>query len=238
MAVPSTIIDALLDLAGVVESNGRSIPVYPPSLGVSLMVEKIQGEIDINRQMMDTLPHIELLALAEKYPDEMSAIVALHTFKNRSDALDMEKLDARIEELTMSTEDLAVAYAMVMSFPTPEYYIGELGIQAELERRKAIADCKKPSTAVSTGAVTIYGGVIDVACARYGWTLDYVLWGISLHNLRLLLSDINNDVFLTEEEYKKARRHINKAGKSRRSVIDAGDPKNRDKVAEFFKDMD
>lgn len=237
MAKSAIAIEAMLDIPYFVDCGDRRIVVYPPSLGISLMVEKMQSSIDINREMLETFPNVEMLALSEKYPDELATIVALHTFKERRDAIDADKLETRIEEITMSAEDLAVAYARVMSFPTPEYYLRELGIADEIERRQRIAECKKPSTSMNTGATTLYGGLIDVACERYGWTYDYVMWGITLHNLRLLLADISNDVFLTEEEYKRARRYVRK-GKARKGCINADDPKNIDKIVEFFKDMD
>ena len=39
------------------------------------------------------------------------------------------------------------------------------------------------------GGKTIWGTLIDAACERYGWTFDYVVWGISYNNLTLMLKD-------------------------------------------------
>lgn len=31
--------------------------------------------------------------------------------------------------------------------------------------------------------------MLDVACSKYGWTLDYALWGISYLNLNMMIAD-------------------------------------------------
>lgn len=36
---------------------------------------------------------------------------------------------------------------------------------------------------------SLWGGLLDVACAKYGWTLHYVLWEISYLNLQMMLTD-------------------------------------------------
>lgn len=232
------LIEAILDLPIYIDCGDEKILVYPPSLGVSLMVERLQETLEINQELLKNFPAVELLAMAEKYPDEMCMIVALHTFKNRQDATDPEKLSSRMEELTMSVEDLASAYAKVMSFSTAESYMADFGLEKEMKRRKQVLECKPESTSIPTGAVTIYGSLIDSACNRYGWTFEYVLWGISNHNLRLLLADISNDIFLTDEEYKKARRYLRKEDKEARGVINADDPRNKQRIVELAKEME
>lgn len=49
---------------------------------------------------------------------------------------------------------------------------------------------------------TIYGTLIDAACAKYGWTKEYVVWGIDLLSLRMMLADAINTVYLSDEDMK------------------------------------
>lgn len=35
----------------------------------------------------------------------------------------------------------------------------------------------------------MWGNLLDVVCAKYGWTLHYVLWEISYINLTMMLTD-------------------------------------------------
>ena len=39
------------------------------------------------------------------------------------------------------------------------------------------------------GGRSLWGNLLDVACAKYGWTLHYVLWEISYINLYMMLTD-------------------------------------------------
>lgn len=66
--------------------------------------------------------------------------------------------------------------------------------------------------------------MIDIACERYGWTMDYVVWGISYANLHMLLNDYITSIYLTDDEIKKY--HISMD----RTFINGDDPKNMDKI--------
>ena len=78
--------------------------------------------------------------------------------------------------------------------------------------------CPMPSS--NDRGKSIYGLLVDFACQRYGWTLDYILWGISLVNLNMLFADAITTVYLNDEERKKL-------GMSNGEVIDADDPETK-----------
>ena len=71
--------------------------------------------------------------------------------------------------------------------------------------------------------------LIDFACQRYGWTMDYVLWSISYVNLRMLLEDAITTVYLSDDERKKL-------GRGDGEVINADDPANRDLVRRMISE--
>lgn len=72
------------------------------------------------------------------------------------------------------------------------------------------------------GGKTIWGALIDAACERYGWTFDYVVWGISYNNLTLMMKDKITSIYLSDEERKKT--HIPTANEE---VIDGN---NKDAI--------
>lgn len=43
---------------------------------------------------------------------------------------------------------------------------------------------------MSIGGRSLWGAVIDPLAQRYGWTMDYIMWGISWANLNILLLDV------------------------------------------------
>ena len=52
--------------------------------------------------------------------------------------------------------------------------------------------------------------------------MDYVMWGISYANLKMLMADAITTVYLSEDERKKLNIYDDS------EVINADDPKNRD----------
>ena len=58
------------------------------------------------------------------------------------------------------------------------------------------------------GGKTIFGQLIDPAIERYGWTYEYVVWGVSYATLTVLLADKVTQVFLTDDEKKRVPKHL------------------------------
>ena len=88
-------------------------------------------------------------------------------------------------------------------------------MEEEAKRMAKVNAAKKSENSFIFGGKTIWGTLIDAACERYGWTFDYVVWGISYNNLTLMLKDKITSIYLSDEERKKA--HIPAAGEE---VID------------------
>lgn len=63
--------------------------------------------------------------------------------------------------------------------------------------------------------------MLDVACFKYGWTLDYVLWGISYLNLNMMTSDAISVLTSFNEEDKP-------------EVLNADDPANAAAILRQF----
>ena len=61
-------------------------------------------------------------------------------------------------------------------------------IDKDLEAKQAEARKVSGSSRV-IGGRSLWGNLFDAALSKYGWTLDYLLWGISFQNITMLLSD-------------------------------------------------
>jgi hypothetical protein len=113
---------------------------------------------------------------------------------------------------------------------TPEF-LKYLGIDKENEYKAKVTKFKSDSgNSVSFGGKSVYGTLIDFACERYGWTYNYVVWGISYVNLKMLMNDSVSTQYLSKEELRKL--HIPKD----RTVISADSKENLKKMKKYFKD--
>lgn len=108
--------------------------------------------------------------------------------------------------------------------------VRHFGIDKENTERKRIAKVKKDNSSISFGGNSTYGTMIDFACQRYGWTFDYVVWGISYINLRMLMADAITTVYLSSDEMKQ----LGISGSE--EIIDAGNPKNRERIKALLEE--
>lgn len=133
---------------------------------------------------------------------------------------DKVKKRAKLFSSQLNDDELAQLLVLVFSWDGPECYIKHFGIDKERALQKRISSVKSNKGSISFGGKSIYGLLIDTACQRYGWTFDYVVWGISYINLQMLLADSVSSVYLSDEERKEL--NIHDGGE----VINADDPKN------------
>ena len=112
---------------------------------------------------------------------------------------------------SIGKDDIAVLLVTILTMDKSDAIMKHFGMDAESNRLSKVIKAKGESkSTIDFGGKSIWGTMIDSACERYGWTFDYVLWGISFSNLKLMLSDHIKTVFLSEAERKKA--HISTDG--------------------------
>lgn len=103
----------------------------------------------------------------------------------------------------LSYEELATLALCVLSEPKAESLISSFGIAEEQKEMSRITRYKnKDGHSMIFGGKTMYGSLIDAACSKYGWTKEYVVWGIDLISLRMMLADSVNSVYLSDEDMK------------------------------------
>lgn len=93
-------------------------------------------------------------------------------------------------------------------------------INEDIKAKRAYRNKEGKSSRV-VGGRSLWGGMLDVACSKYGWTLDYVLWGISYLNLNMMTSDAISVLTSFNEEDKP-------------EVLNADDPANAAAILRQF----
>lgn len=194
--------------------------LWSPTLGVSLMLERHIAALGIDRELMAKSPSMEAIRLSSSKRKEVCHILAILSLREYRDLSNYMVIDRRVKFFSekLSDEELAQLILIALSEPKAETLISLSGLDKEHEEQSRIAKHKnKDGHTLSFGGKTIYGSLIDTACAKYGWTKEYVVWGIDLCSLRMMLADSVNTVYLSDEEIKAL--HIVAGG-----VIDANDP--------------
>lgn len=205
--------------------------IYPPTLGKMQLLKELYHVVDVNSKLLTDNPLAETLRIAKENPGIVSEIISYSTFKTKDELLDSGRVmrRARLFEENLSAEELATILSLILSADHTEEFIVYFGLDKERLKRQEISRLKGDGNSITFGGRSIYGLLIDFACQRYGWKLDYVLWEISLVNLNMLMADAITTVYLSDEERKKL-------GLGGGEVINADDPRNRELVREMIRE--
>lgn len=222
----------LLEKPLCLKIGSKRFRLYQPTLGKLMlqqgMLEEITGdgyEEGLENEMIRTL------VMVERHREKVCELLALYSFRDSKDCLDPYRIEDRAAEFSeLETSELATILTALLAMPSAGRLMREMGIDKENERKKTILQAKDTKGSVVCGGATLYGGVIDHVMQRYGWSLQYTLWGISAANLQLLTSDEQVSLYLTEDEQKNIPQQVI-AG---RDAIDASDPKNMAKIVDLL----
>lgn len=209
LKMDTTGIDILIERCNEFSCGGKVYKIYPPSIGVTMMTKGAVERLNLDQALVNANPMAAFLEAAGRDPKQCCRIIALATCKGKDEAMSSATIDRKTRHLVKSldTEEIASLLIEVLDNNKASQFITESGIEKELDNMRRVAKCKKNDTP-SFGGVTIFGQLIDPAMERYGWTYDYTVWGISYAALTIILADKVTQVFLTEEERKKAPAHL------------------------------
>lgn len=223
--------DAIMGRPFWFEVGNKRYALYPATLGKTLLASSIVEGLgfEIGDDMIS--PFLEALRVVKEKRDDVSRLVAIHSLRKGYEVMDPYIVQKRMDEFSkMSDEDLATLLMICLS---KDNQIGmfekSLGMDLDHDRKRRVMSAKKSDGTFVFGGCSIYGSIIDAACERYGWTLEYVVWGISHINLMMMLSDQVSSVFLSKDEKKDA--HIS----NDTDVIMADDKRNNKKILAMFK---
>ena len=185
--------------------------------------------LDVDSEIMEANAAIECLRLVETKRKDVCRYIAYCTCKTKEELFNEQLIKKRTNFLDRraKAEDLSSIFLLLLSRDNVKELIEYLGIDKEKERLQKVQRAKESKNSFTFGGVSIYGQLIDQACERYGWTYDYVLWGISYANLQLLLADSVKSIYLTDAERKKV--HL-APDRRKQDVINADDPANIERI--------
>lgn len=186
-------------------AKGKTYNVYPISLGKKFLINRQLQNIQFDDELGKKIPMLEVMRVCEKHRDTVLRILAYATIKTKDDVLNNIKVKDRIKVFNeiLSVQDMASLLTPILNDYTP-ILIKHFGVEEEDKRKTEVLKVKKDRNTIFFGGKTIYGTLLDFACERYGWTFDYVVWGISYTNLMMLYKDQSTSVYLSDEELKQA----------------------------------
>ena len=211
------------------EVEGVHYFLYPVTLGTAYLISREREGMAENLKEIFNKASREV---KEDYRKSLCRIVAMQTFNKKEDILNPNKLSERTNSFYQSLDDegLFELYDMITeSFDDSSIFIKQSGLDYDKKELDKIANYKADGGNISFGARTPYGSIIGPACEKFGWTLDYVVWGIGYTNLKMLLADAQVSVYLSKEERKRLRISAD------REIIDANDPANIERMRQILK---
>lgn len=208
--------------------------LYPMTLGKSMLAARRIKALEINETDLRRTPVTEALRLAVQRRREVIDLITLHTLRTKEDIFDAERTQERAALLDqeLTPEDLAQLLLVCLTDTDTDRLMHHLGIDQERRQmERAVKEAQKGSTSVTFGGKSLYGALLDAALERYGWAYDYLLWGISFANLKLLMADRVQSVYLTKEQ-RKGLHLVND-----RTRINADDKQNAALIANLLKEQ-
>ena len=208
--------------------DGVELRLYQPTLGKARILSPLYEEV----ALADSSSMDKVTEVISGKKDIICRILAIHSLNKSSDILNPFKVDERAALfIGLDDSDIVTLYTAPRTWPSYAAVAQALGITEEIERKGRLMKAKDTTGSIPVGGVSIYGQLIDGAMERYGWSLQYTLWGITLINLQLLMSDISTSIYLSKDELKK----VSAIDKTRKSdVINGDDPKNMARIAAIF----
>ncbi len=215
-----TLADAVMNRPREFFIDHQRYCLWPLTLGMSLIIERHLAALGIDDDVLAEDPAMEAMRLVSGKRAEVCYILAIFSLRKYSELSNTLTITQRANafESKLSDEELAQLLLIALSEPKAETLVSLSGIANEQKEQARIACHKnRDGHTLTFGGKTIYGTLIDAACSKYGWTKEYVVWGIDLVSLRMMLADTVNSVYLSDEEMKAVRIVAGDA-------IDANDP--------------
>lgn len=230
--IEMNIADAIMEKPVGFKIGRRQFYLYPPTLGKNYLLSRLIKALKVNKEMVSHNPYLEAFRLVTENGEIVCRLLAYHSLSKKLDIQDESKVKSRTKlfQEKLDVEELAQLLVITFTLEDVSSYITHLGIDKEQAERNRIIKVKNMSGNLSFCGKSTYGTLIDWACQRYGWSMEYVVWGISYANLQMLMADAITSVYLSEEERKKL------GITDDREIINADDPKNRELIRKMLNE--
>lgn len=231
MDIYNELTDAIIERPVSFSIGEEKLFLYHASLGKMYMVAKLMDSMNVRQQNLLKDPFSEAARLCRFNRGEVARLIAFYTVREKDDHFNEELIESRSKVLSsLDDKDLATLLMVVLTQDSSDRFIKEYGIDKERQTVQRIVRHKQDKGNLSFGGKTVYGTLIDSACERYGWSFDYVVWGISYTNLRMITADSVVSMYLSKDDMKKL--HVS----ADREVISASDPKNFERIKAMLEE--
>lgn len=205
MLTNDDIINQIIERPMLVKLNDDIIRIEPATMGKTFLMSRLISELRIREKGLQENLHAEIVRIVRSQKDVVTRLIAYYLCNTKDEIFDVAAIQGRVADIAaLEIKDVACLLECILTSPKMTDFASKIGIDKEQQRIRDIEALKdKDKGGVSAGGVSIYGSVIDAACERYGWTYEYVVWGISYTNLQLMLADAPRTIFLNEEERKR-----------------------------------
>lgn len=232
MDLQDKITDILLALPQGVAIGGERYHFYAPTLGISMMAARYIYALGLDKYMSDVDLTAYILELAAKRRDDVCRLISLFTLSGKDEAWDASAIERRAAAFVAHVSDveLVMLLSMVLKQPVLKEIYRECGITADRDRQSRIAAIRRSKGNIPEqyGGHTVFGSILDRAAERYGWTKDYIVWGVDLASLQLMLADSISTAHLSDEERKQLG-----VPAADDIVINADDPASRERLRNY-----
>ena len=202
----SEIADTLIERPYPINVGRRQFFFYPPSLGKLILLSRQTQNLGINSENLATNHSLEILRVVREKRDVCCTIIAYHTCKNKEEIASLKIVHERRNLISReaSEEDLVTIMLRLLAIDKTEYYMKHLGIDVENDNMRKVVDIKSRTdkNTLTFGGKSLYGSFI-YPLLELGMSYNEIVWERSFTNLRLLLADKVNTMYLSDEEMKK-----------------------------------
>lgn len=225
------LIDAVIERPVPFSVGKTQLFLYPATLGKMYIVAKILDSLKVKGSSIADDAYAEAVRVCKYRREDAVRLIAFYTVREKDDHFDVDLIQGRCSVLSsLDDKELATLLMLVLTQDGSERFIKEFGIDKEKQTVQRIVRHKRDNGNLSFGGRTVYGTLIDSVCERYGWSFEYVVWGISYTNLRMITADSVVSMYLSKDDMKKL--HIS----ADREVIDASDPKNFERIKALLEE--
>lgn len=203
--ISENITDLLLETPKEFMVEDKQFFIYPITLGKTYLLAPLYESLEINKELAQTDPTLEMLRTVEEHTDLVCKIIAYHTFDKREDLLNVTKIEKRADffktacDISDLTKIIMVAMQPVNIKEMQDY----LGITKEHEYIKKCEDAKDKKSSLSFCGKSVFGSLIVPACDKLNLTPRQVIWELSYDLIKMIMSDVVVEEYLSEKERKR-----------------------------------
>lgn len=197
--------DTVMEAPHVFSAGEYTYCLYPLSLGKLLLLRRMLEALGMDEDRLTSIPFLEVVTAVREHRDACLRIIVLATCRGKHECFDIGYIKATTELLSgvLDDEDIATLIVHILTDDKTAEVMRCYGIDKETEAMNSVLRAKSGGDSMSFGGKTILGTLVDAACERYGWTVEYAVWGVSYVTLRLLMADRVNTVYLSKDERNK-----------------------------------